>query len=87
MLLAILLLLPALLLLTALCHGVSSPSGLRPRFAYPRALGPGKFTPGVPKLDRDGTGIVTVGGVYAPNVGGTKAQRRRRDASFYGETA
>ena len=85
------LLLPALLLtallLTALCHRVSSPSRLRPRFAYPRALGPGKSFPGASKLDRRGTGIVTAGDVCASGGGGTKAQRRRRDASFYGETA
>jgi hypothetical protein len=37
------LLLAALLLLTALCHGVSSPSGLRSRFALPRPLHLGTF--------------------------------------------
>ncbi|CAA9382624.1 MAG: hypothetical protein AVDCRST_MAG03-56 [uncultured Rubrobacteraceae bacterium] len=81
MLLAILLLLPALLLLTALCHGVSSPSDLRQRFAYPRAFRPATVsTRSSPKLDHEGMGMVTVDGVYAPDGGGTKTQRRRRGA-------
>jgi hypothetical protein len=82
------LLLPALLLLTALCHGVSSPSDLRPRFIRPRPLRLGTFsTRERPKLDSGGPKARPGDGVYAPGGGGTKTKRRRRGAFSYGKPA
>ena len=72
-----LLLLPALLLLSAIRHWVSSHSDLRPRFANLCAFRPATFsTRGVPKLDPGGPKVSPRVDVYVPDYGGTKTQRR-----------